>query len=766
VEIATCPACEPYFVSLQGEGIVEGLNVFPSPILFGRVALGATAIQKVTVVNQGTEALPFKGAAVKGADAALFSVVTPASALPSLLPVGGQVVLDVAFRPVATEKVEKTFLWIDVVAPNAPAGLQLQIAGEGGTSCVKLLPNEIDFQTVPEGMSATRSADVLNLCGHDVQVLEATPRTISGGYFSLGQQPGTIVVPAGKAAPIKVTFTPKPGQDRSEGALTVKIAEPTFTSTAEVKLKGSSRVFAPCSWKLLPSSLDFGAVPVGAEVTLGVTLKNVGTDQCFVGSMQLASGSDAAFSAAAVSSTLLDPGQQIVLKISFKPGSVGSFSALAEAWVNNTGNGHPTSYLVGTGVQGCFALQPTTVDFGTTKLSCGARTRPVIGVNTCGSAVKVASAVIDSAASTEFSLVGPPLAMTLQPGQQVPFQITYQPVDDGEDVAALRVTADGVSYTAGLVALGLTKPTRTDTFVQASQAKVDVLFVVDNSGSMMEEQQNLGRNFAAFLQAAQMQAVDYQIGVTTTGIDPSPGGWSICPGGADGGEAGRLFPADNSAPRIITPATPNASAVFANNVNVGWCHWNEQGLDAAYRALSTPLVNHGDDPRTAMANDGNLGFLRPDAKLAIVFLSDEEDYSTQQVSFYETFFKSLKGNDPSQLSISAIVGPSSLASCPTASSSGNRYIALANATGGVVESICTQDWATSLDNLGSTAFGPRRKFMLAEKPSDPTQITVQINGVTVTTGWTFDAATNSVVFDEASPPAAGSVIQITYLLGC
>src|SRR5688572_19484248 len=125
-------------------------------------------------------------------------------------------------------------------------------------------------------MSATRSADVLNLCGHDVQVLEATPRTISGGYFSLGQQPGTIVVPAGKVAPIKVTFTPKQGVDKSEGALTVKIAEPTFTSTAEVKLKGASRVFAPCNWKLLPATLDFGAVPVGAQATLGVTLKNVG----------------------------------------------------------------------------------------------------------------------------------------------------------------------------------------------------------------------------------------------------------------------------------------------------------------------------------------------------------------------------------------------------------------------------------------------------------------------------------------------------------
>jgi hypothetical protein len=295
---------------------------------------------------------------------------------------------------------------------------------------------------------------------------------------------------------------------------------------------------------------------------------------------------------------------------------------------------------------------------------------------------------------------------------------------------------------------------------------VDVLFVVDNSGSMMEEQQSLGSNFAAFLTAANAAGVDYHIGVTTTGLETSPGGWSVCPGGAEGGENGRLFPVNGTSPRVITPQTPNAAGVFANNTHVGVCHWNEQGLDAAYRALSDPLLHSMDDPRTPQASDGNGGFLRQDARLAIIFLSDEEDFSSQPVSFYETYFRSLKDNEPGKLSISAIVGPLDLSTCPTASSSGGRYIQLAQATAGVVESICTPNWAESLKKLSDTTFGPKRSFPLSEVPADPAQISVHVDGVAVTSGWQYVAATNAVLFEVGAAPPPGAYIEITYPLGC
>ena len=56
----------------------------------------------------------------------------------------------------------------------------------------------------------------------------------------------------------------------------------------------------------------------------------------------------------------------------------------------------------------------------------------------------------------------------------------------------------------------------TDVFQQARRNTVDVLLVVDNSCSMVEEQNKLASNFQAFIQFFQGVDVDYQIGVITT----------------------------------------------------------------------------------------------------------------------------------------------------------------------------------------------------------------------------------------------------------
>ncbi len=764
VRLAVCAACEPVLVELSGTGIAQLVNVFPLGLDFGRVALGASAQDKVTLVNDGNEPVRVERISV---DEPVYSLVSPPVLPLTLLP-AQKLEIPVAFKPAATGPAKRGVLEVAVSAQNVVAsGYKLPVRGEGGSTCIQLNPRTLDFGVVPEGMSVTHRVDVINRCFEGVQLGDFAVATSAGGFFSLGQPAAMQDVPAGGIVPVTVTFTPKPGSGQSAAGLTFKVYERNIVQPQAVPVTGSTRAFAPCRYSLTPAALDYGNVPVGAEVTLGLALRNDGTDQCFVSGFQLASGSDDAFSTAGIASALLEPGQQAVLPVKVKPMATGSFSALVEAFVNHPTAGHPSALLKANGVSSCLALQPTTVDFGVTKLSCGVRTRTVTAVNGCTQPVTVQSAKLSQATSSELAAATPTLPATLQPGQSAAFTVSYAPTDDGTDSAALEVNAGAAGvFVAGLIGRGASKPDQLDRFFQDSQTKVDVLFVIDNSGSMMEEQQSLGQNFAAFLTAAQAANVDYHIGVTTTGIEGSPGGWAVCPGGVDGGEAGRLFPANGAMPRVITPATPNAGAVFASNVQVGWCHWNEQGLEGAYRALSAPLVNNADDPRTALANDGNLGFLRADAKLVLIFVTDEDDFSPQPVSFYETFFRAVKGNDPQLLSISAIIGPENLASCPTASSAGVRYAQLTKATGGLAESICTANWAASLQNLSHNTFGPRRRFVLTQQPADPTLISVQVNGAPVTSGWSYDAAAQTVEFDSNHSPAPGAMIEITYPLGC
>ncbi|WP_235685669.1 MULTISPECIES: choice-of-anchor D domain-containing protein [Corallococcus] len=766
LQVTVCDGCEPALVTLTGTGVASMLEVTPLRVDFGRVAVGATAEARITVRNQGNEMLRYQGASLLEDPSGVFQVVS-APVLPNdaLLP-GAMVELRVAFKPVATGRVRDGRVEVAVRKPSTTTpGPKVSLTGEGGASCVEVTPAHLSFGQVAFGMTATRNVTVHNRCREEVAVSQLVLTTHTGGYFTLAQPPASQPLAPGANLKVGITFSPREGvTGASGGQLAVTTHQGGSSATDGVTLSGEGRTFPPCEY-LLPASLDFGRVPVGSEMALGVTLRNTGVEPCYLSALQLASGSDPAFRAEPVANGVLAPGKKATLVVRFQPPADGDFQGLAEGWVSHPTRGHPLVNLSGQGVHGCFSVQPTTVDFGTARLACGARTRELVAYNQCTDAVTVAGMTL-SQPGGEFSVAGP-LPATIPAGGRAKLTAKYTPAEEGDDAATVRFTLkDGSVFNAGLVGRGLAKTNQTDRFIQDAEARVDVLFVVDNSGSMMEEQQSLGENFAAFLTAASAAHVDYRIGVTTTGLDPSPGGWSECPGGAQGGENGRLFPVDNSSPRIITPQTPNAAQVFANNTHVGVCHWNEQGLDAAYRALSEPLLYNLDDPRTPQPNDGNGGFLREDAKLAIIALSDEEDFSSQPVDFYETYFLALKGNDPSKVTFNAVVGPEDLSTCPTSSSSGTRYMELARKLGGVVDSICTPNWATSLEKLSESAFGPNRTFPLSESPANPGAISVRVDGVPATGGWSYDGRANAVIFDRSRAPAPGALVEITYPLGC
>ena len=53
-------------------------------------------------------------------------------------------------------------------------------------------------------------------------------------------------------------------------------------------------------------------------------------------------------------------------------------------------------------------------------------------------------------------------------------------------------------------------------------SKMDLLFVIDNSGSMQQEQTNLIANFPTFISVLDASGLDYRVAVTTT----PPTAWS------------------------------------------------------------------------------------------------------------------------------------------------------------------------------------------------------------------------------------------------
>jgi hypothetical protein len=278
----------------------------------------------------------------------------------------------------------------------------------------------------------------------------------------------------------------------------------------------------------------------------------------------------------------------------------------------------------------------------------------------------------------------------------------------------------------------------TDTFIQGETkgGYADLLFVVDNSGSMYEEQALLAQSFSTFINWIIGENVDFHIAVTTTDM-------------METGEQGAFV----GNPKILRPETPDLVAAFQNNVNVGDLgSWEEKGLDAARAALS--------EPNTAAEN---AGFLRDNANLYLVFVTDEEEQSADSIHDFIDFFGQLKG-DPDRVHYTAIAGP-----VPTGCQSLNgyadaslRYDELITTTGGLFGSICQEDFGVTLQELAFEVIAAASEYHLTKLPI-PSTIEVFVEGAAVpATDWVYHSATNSVEIMEPSIPNGGDTITITY----
>jgi hypothetical protein len=185
---------------------------------------------------------------------------------------------------------------------------------------------------------------------------------------------------------------------------------------------------------------------------------------------------------------------------------------------------------------------------------------------------------------------------------------------------------------------------------------VDILFVIDNSGSMGAVQESLAASLPSLFidrLSDSLAPTDFHIAVISTDMD-------------DTAQSGR-FQAAPGNPKILTPDTPNVKQVLSDNLKLG-THGSgfERPLAAMEVALSLPLIGNE-----------NAGFLRAKALLGIVVVSDEDDCSgppgvddfgddsfcyskidqMTPVQHFVDFLKGLKGGDAGKIAYAYIGGP-------------------------------------------------------------------------------------------------------------
>lgn len=245
--------------------------------------------------------------------------------------------------------------------------------------------------------------------------------------------------------------------------------------------------------------------------------------------------------------------------------------------------------------------------------------------------------------------------------------------------------------------------------VQPPDNKLDIMLVVDNSNSMLADNQKLAQKLSTFVNDLQSSSIDWQMCVTVTNTlqVSSTAVWG----------ASVIWSPSNNNPAWILKNGSNLSTTFTQtitSIGAGWSGTDdERGIKAAWWHLY-----QGDPNYPAEAS----GCHRMSAALAVIIISDEDERSVggnESLQFYSGEYKALETEDlPSsfisqvksifgnskRFTVNSIIvkpGDNDCLSTQDAEGSkshfGHKYAELSGLTGGGIGSICDSDYTSNLN---------------------------------------------------------------------
>lgn len=223
--------------------------------------------------------------------------------------------------------------------------------------------------------------------------------------------------------------------------------------------------------------------------------------------------------------------------------------------------------------------------------------------------------------------------------------------------------------------------------------KVDVLVVIDNSGSMGPEQQNMANRFSAFID--QLSGLDWQIGIITTDVSSNAAK-----------KDGRFLEFSGLSGKFIIDSSMNltsAKNAFAATIQRPYSEGSgyEQGIAASYRAIERSQIVDN------QINLPNVAFFRPGSALAIIVVTDANETNssgTQLRNIPENLVNLVHTTFPGKpFAFHSIIVKSGDINCLNQSGNegyGTAYEQASALTGGIVGSVCELNYTTQLSSMG------------------------------------------------------------------
>jgi hypothetical protein len=327
------------------------------------------------------------------------------------------------------------------------------------------------------------------------------------------------------------------------------------------------------------------------------------------------------------------------------------------------------------------------------------------------------------------------------------------------------IAADDISNGTGHSVSNNGEALECEEYLADQQATADIIWIVDESGSMSGERAALGTAAAQFFQQALLAGLDFRMGVTDmrgTGPGGQPGIFATRQPGGTGD-------------RWILPHEPaefNAAALDPSGPDPA-DGGTEMGLTQGKSAVDRHLPRNNDDPQ----------MIREHAQVVVIYITDE---SAQEVKNGTSMTESNTIPTPTQQAeIAGVVAPyiqhfhnndvvAHVIAEPlphgTSTCAGGQhaygYYEVVNATGGQAASICQTDFRPTVDAIIDSIVGSASPIVLEYYPISASVAVVRDNVIVPRsrgTGWDYRGASNSIVFfNMPFDPANPSDIVVSY----
>ncbi|MCB9649189.1 MAG: choice-of-anchor D domain-containing protein [Deltaproteobacteria bacterium] len=415
-------------VILRGRGVLGGAGVVgegegcggagPS-VAFGEVAPGTTVTRSVTITSTGSAPLTVLSAVREvGTTPELEIDDVPA---PVVLGPGESLTLEARYTPVDGGADVGAF----VLTTDLPQPIRVAACGAAAVPAVCVTPDPLDLGLVAVGDTA-RARWTVTSCGRRPLQISALALSSDAAHptapgFALPTPPAApLTLDVGQSVEVEVSYSAT-APASAQGWL--RVGSDAYMQP-EAFAAVTARSALPCDLQVLPASLTYFDVEVGANATKHVLISNNGARTCDLTALRLASAEFALVSPPAWPSQM-GPGQSQVLAVRYAPGDPGPHQATLE--VEAGGAVHPVTLLGNpSDVSGCVPdVEPTYVRFGAVAL--GSRRLSAVLVRNRGDAVcRLRSSTLQDG-EPSFSVVPPLTGLILPQVGRAEVEVIFEP---------------------------------------------------------------------------------------------------------------------------------------------------------------------------------------------------------------------------------------------------------------------------------------------------------------------------------------------------